>query len=40
MVPCGDAEALAQADARRQCAAMTHDPNDGDDVAAAIAAAR
>ena len=31
MVPCGDAQALAEADAARQCATMTHDPNQHDD---------
>ncbi len=31
MVPCGDAVALAEAGTWRQCATMTHDPNDRDE---------
>ena len=31
MVPCGDAEALAEAGVARQCAGMAHDPNDPHD---------
>lgn len=31
MVPCGDAEALAETGSRRQCATMTHDAAPGPD---------
>ena len=31
MVPCGDAGALAEAGLPRQCATMSHDPNQHDD---------
>ena len=31
MVPCGDAERLAEVEVRRHCAIMTHNPNEPDD---------
>ena len=31
MVPCGDAQRLAQVAVRRHCATMTHNPNQPDD---------